>query len=63
VQQQVTTLADRIAENRVVAGLHYPADSGAGKTLAATLAGHIAVRRSQGPLAWLWNRALLERPQ
>jgi membrane-associated phospholipid phosphatase len=33
----LTALADRIARNREIAGLHYPSDSAAGKTLAANL--------------------------
>src|SRR5262249_28306917 len=33
----LTTLADRIARNREIAGLHYPSDSAAGKKLASDL--------------------------
>ena len=38
VSSNLRTLAIRVARNREIAGLHYPTDSDAGRTLAATIA-------------------------
>jgi membrane-associated phospholipid phosphatase len=42
LQAQLNRLAFRVAENRVVAGLHYPIDSLAGQVLGVTLAHYVA---------------------
>jgi len=68
---QLERLANRIAENRVVAGLHYEADNEAGKLLAQQLAAHVKKRAvpgaatgatspAYGALEWLWKRAAAE---
>lgn len=41
-------MAYRVAENRVVAGLHYPMDSVAGQLLGITLAHHLLWAASDG---------------
>jgi len=38
VSSNLRTLAIRVAQNREIAGLHYPTDSDAGRMLAATIA-------------------------
>jgi membrane-associated phospholipid phosphatase len=42
LQAQLNRLAHRVAENRVVAGLHYPLDSLAGQVLGVSLAHYVA---------------------
>jgi hypothetical protein len=55
-------LAQRIAENRVVAGIHYPLDSKEGVDLAKVLEEHM-LAASDDPtqvFGWLWAQALKE---
>jgi membrane-associated phospholipid phosphatase len=62
VADQLTRLADRIGENRVVAGLHYPEDIATGSALGVRLAQHF-MSRTQVPgsaLEWLWKKARAE---
>jgi len=59
---QLELLADRIAENRIIAGLHYRPDNCAGKKLGKELAKHF-LRRKEDPgsaLNWLWTKASME---
>ena len=59
---QLTKLAARIGENRVVAGLHYPEDIAAGSALGTRLADHF-IAQSQvagSALEWLWTKAKAE---
>jgi membrane-associated phospholipid phosphatase len=75
VQGQLTALADRIGENRVVAGVHYVVDIAEGGRLGTALAAHLVARASstaglatataaaQPPkdaLGWLWAQARAE---
>ena len=66
MQAQLDALALRIAENRVIAGLHYPEDNTAGAALGVALAGFlddIVTAPATAPktaLRWLYDRALLE---
>ena len=66
---QLTRLADRIGENRVIAGVHYPADIDAGKPLGEALskyvqfmAGYPGSLGAPPALAvnWLWRQAWAE---
>jgi len=68
VTVQLGRLADRIGENRVVAGVHYLEDISAGKKLGQDLAKHfIDLAKYEGDdpttaLQWLWTNAAAEWP-
>jgi hypothetical protein len=47
---QMSYLAERIAENRVIAGVHYPMDSKAGYELGLAVGRYIAMRATSGKL-------------
>ncbi|MCK1383472.1 phosphatase PAP2 family protein [Bradyrhizobium sp. 21] len=49
IGKSLGALADRIARNREIAGLHYPSDSRAGVTLAAAITGKILLDRTYLP--------------
>jgi hypothetical protein len=51
MEEQLQAQAARIAQNREVAGVHFPVDSMAGCLLGDTLAWHVAAVGSQGELA------------
>lgn len=51
MEEQLQAQAARIAQNREVAGVHFPVDSMAGCLLGDTLAWHLAAVGSQGELA------------
>jgi membrane-associated phospholipid phosphatase len=55
-------LATRISENRVIAGIHFPVDSEAGKALATNLLGLLTQQTSVNYsfFKWLWESAQRE---
>ena len=59
---QLQRLAQRIGENRVVAGVHYPTDITEGEKLGDLLGAYFANVAKVGgtPLGWLWTRAKRE---
>ncbi len=58
-------LAQRIAHNRVVAGIHFPSDSAAGKKLGDFLQANLTAlgeslrtgAKTDSPFGWLWKQA------
>lgn len=55
--RQLNRLGLRVAENRVVAGLHYPVDTIAGQVLGVMLARYFVWLTRSRPAAWLgWER-------
>jgi hypothetical protein len=60
---QLEKLANRIGENRIVAGLHYPTDIAQGKVLGEALALHFITMATVpgSALEWLWGEALKEK--
>ena len=71
VQGQLTSLADRIGENRVVAGVHYLIDIKEGARLGRALGAHLVARAKStsglaaatpptDALGWLWAQAHAE---
>ena len=59
---ELTRLADRIGENRVVAGLHYLEDIKVGAALGKTLAVYFDQQRNvaHSAMNWLWTAAAAE---
>src|SRR5262249_40019239 len=49
VEESLFVLADRVARNREIAGLHYPSDSTAGVTLAGAITDKILLDREYLP--------------
>jgi hypothetical protein len=62
VTNQLDKLAQRIGENRVVAGVHYPEDIDKGKALGQSLAAMLEYRAKAEPSAlnWLFRQARSE---
>jgi membrane-associated phospholipid phosphatase len=68
VPAQLKMLADRIGENRVVAGVHYKEDIEQGAVLGNELAAYFLAKAIPAastppgtPLQWLWNKANTEQ--
>ncbi|MNC88810.1 hypothetical protein D3C83_46720 [compost metagenome] len=60
---QLQALADRIGENRVVAGVHYVQDITDGKALGQALARYFIAQAqlaNNPALQWLWGKAAAE---
>jgi membrane-associated phospholipid phosphatase len=62
LRKMLADLAERIADNRVVAGIHFPIDNKGGKDLATLLTSYLTGRSKEAATAdsayaWLWNRA------
>jgi hypothetical protein len=65
LKDQLDKLADRIGENRVVAGVHYVEDISEGGKLGRKLAKYfLGLAKAPGPkktpLRWLWKKAVAE---
>jgi hypothetical protein len=65
--KQLDALADRVGENRIVAGVHFKPDIAAGKTLGQELGQHFinkakiaTTATAKTALQWLWKNAALE---
>ena len=61
-QTQLQRLSERIAENRVVAGLHFPMDSDGGQTLGKDIASWFVAQAKEqtNTLFWVWEQAETE---
>ena len=62
---QLLRLANRIGENRIVAGLHYKTDIDQGEALGKSLGDYVIDMATNNAtsaqaLNWLWRQALLE---